>query len=415
MSRFGYSHLVVYADREHFANLAWLTGFDPRFEEALLILSPQRNPLLLTGIECAGYLPISPIYKSGDLRTAQWDDFSLPGIPRVQLPGLFELFQEEGINSTSRVGVVGWKEYADANYLDVPAYLADTLRRLTPQVGNAVSLFSHPEFGLRSVCSPKDIQLFEWGNIAASEGMKALIHGLREGATDHELAPLMGYNGSPQTCHWTLKTGPNRVSLASPRGNVAERGNTFSANLAYWGANCCRAGWLVAEGRELPEAARDYLDAFVGPYFRALKTWFANLRIGNTGGNVYRATMEELPEDMFHVKLNPGHLIHLEEWLSTPIYPESTIGLRAGMLIQSDIIPSHPVYFSTRMEDSYLIADAELHEQLEPALLERCRQRRGFMEEVLGYDLPAEVLPLSNLAGVIQPYLLAPQLVCTLR
>ena len=30
--------LKVYADREHSANLSWLTGFDPRFEEALFIL-----------------------------------------------------------------------------------------------------------------------------------------------------------------------------------------------------------------------------------------------------------------------------------------------------------------------------------------------------------------------------------------
>ena len=27
--------LVVYADREHFANLLWLTNYDPRFEEAV--------------------------------------------------------------------------------------------------------------------------------------------------------------------------------------------------------------------------------------------------------------------------------------------------------------------------------------------------------------------------------------------
>ena len=33
--------LVVYADREHCANLAYLTGFDPRFEEALLLLSSE--------------------------------------------------------------------------------------------------------------------------------------------------------------------------------------------------------------------------------------------------------------------------------------------------------------------------------------------------------------------------------------
>lgn len=28
----GYDALLVYVDREHFANLAYLTGFDPRFE-----------------------------------------------------------------------------------------------------------------------------------------------------------------------------------------------------------------------------------------------------------------------------------------------------------------------------------------------------------------------------------------------
>ena len=28
----GIDSLLIYADREHSANLAWLTGFDPRFE-----------------------------------------------------------------------------------------------------------------------------------------------------------------------------------------------------------------------------------------------------------------------------------------------------------------------------------------------------------------------------------------------
>ena len=32
------THAVIYGDREHYANLAYLTGFDPRFEEALLIV-----------------------------------------------------------------------------------------------------------------------------------------------------------------------------------------------------------------------------------------------------------------------------------------------------------------------------------------------------------------------------------------
>jgi hypothetical protein len=46
--------LVVYADREHCANVAYLTGFDPRFEEALLLLSSEGRRKLLVGNECLG-------------------------------------------------------------------------------------------------------------------------------------------------------------------------------------------------------------------------------------------------------------------------------------------------------------------------------------------------------------------------
>ena len=61
------THLVVYGDREHFANLAYLTGFDPRFEEALLILSPSGKPLLLTGNECSGCLDTNSLHLAGEL------------------------------------------------------------------------------------------------------------------------------------------------------------------------------------------------------------------------------------------------------------------------------------------------------------------------------------------------------------
>lgn len=410
----GLSHLVVYADREHFANLAWLTGFDPRFEEALLILGFTADPLLLTGIECAGYLPISPLYREGKLRTGRWDDFSLPGIPRTEQRAWPEIFRGEAIAADSHVGLCGWKTYQDPAALDVPAYLADALRAIGSHLTNAASLFSCPATGLRSTASPAEIAHFEWANIAASEGMKNLLHGLQEGAADYELAPLMQYNGSPQTCHWTLKTGPNRISLASPKGDVIARGNTFSANIAYRGANCCRAGWLVEKASELPAGASDYFETFVAPYVLAMKDWFAHLTIGQSGGILNDIVTKQLEYEMFRIKLNPGHLIHLEEWLSTPIYPESTIALRSGMVLQSDVIPSHPVYFSTRMEDSYLLASEELRAALPPAVLSRCLARRDFMRHALGYTMSDDVLPLSNLAGVIQPYLFAPELAVTL-
>ncbi len=57
----GYDRLVVYADREHSANLAFLTGFDPRFEEAVLILGPAGDPAILVGNECYGMAGAAPL------------------------------------------------------------------------------------------------------------------------------------------------------------------------------------------------------------------------------------------------------------------------------------------------------------------------------------------------------------------
>ncbi|HEY7700013.1 MAG TPA: aminopeptidase P family N-terminal domain-containing protein, partial [Vicinamibacteria bacterium] len=47
----GVDHLVVYGDREHSANIAYLTGFEPRFEEAMLLLAPGKKPVLVVGNE----------------------------------------------------------------------------------------------------------------------------------------------------------------------------------------------------------------------------------------------------------------------------------------------------------------------------------------------------------------------------
>src|SRR5438093_1620149 len=57
----GYDRLVVYADREHSANLAYLSGFDPRFEEALLVLGQSGEPAILVGNECHGMAGQAPL------------------------------------------------------------------------------------------------------------------------------------------------------------------------------------------------------------------------------------------------------------------------------------------------------------------------------------------------------------------
>src|SRR5260370_29891384 len=74
----GYDVLMVYADREHFANLAYLTGFDPRFEETLLILTQDQTLTLLVGNEDMPYTAISPI----DLRPVLFQPFTFLSQPR---------------------------------------------------------------------------------------------------------------------------------------------------------------------------------------------------------------------------------------------------------------------------------------------------------------------------------------------
>jgi hypothetical protein len=391
------THLAIYADREHFANLAWLTGFDPRFEEALLILRESGEPLVLVGNECQAYLPISPLFKAGQLRHEVYQPFSLPDQPRDNSRAIGEILKDEGIARGATVGCVGWKSYATPVEIDLPAYLVDAMRSLGAKTLNATGIFIDSARGVRALATAREIALFEYTNGLASEGMKRVLFGLTPGETDRDALSKAGFNGSPQACHWTAKTGPCRVSLASPRGQVLEVGQPFSANISYWGANCCRSAWLAKGRQDLPVAARDYVNNFAGPYFAAMAEWFSLLEVGTPGGELYAAIARRLPFDQFGIFLNPGHLIHFDEWTSSPIYRGSEIPLESGMVLQSDVIADLELRLALRAEF--------------PELSSRCDHRRGFMMGVLGIELPDDVLPLSNLCGLAPPYLLNPNLV----
>ena len=420
------SHLVVYGDREHFANLAYLTGFDPRFEEALLIISPDRNPLLVVGNECEAYLGVSPLFNDGKLRKERFQPFSLLNQPRDQSRFIREIFAGEGIGETSMVGCVGWKYFSDGEHpdarhaIDIPSYLADTLRALAGRnrVVNSTDLLMHPGYGLRSFCSPSEIAYFEYTSVLASDAMKRMLFGMREGMTDHEVVALAGINGEPLGCHITFTTGRTaRLGLSSPKDEKIQRGHTLATNICYWGGNSTRAGWIASSARDLPSEAADYVANYAGPYFEAMYEWFALLKPGTSGGQLWRLIRERLPFERFEIFLNPGHLIHLDEWLSSPIYEGSEVVLHSGMAMQVDVIPGSPVYFSTRMEDGLILADEALRRKLSddfPACYARCQKRRKFMTDVLGIGLPEEVLPLSNIPGIVPPFFLAPNSILAL-
>lgn len=412
------THLVVYADREHFGNLMYLAHFDPRYEEALMVLNLKNDPLILVGNECESHLNMSPLFINNKLRHEKYQTFSLLSQPRSNSRPLKSIFEDEGITSDSYVGCVGWKYFTDIEFsnpikvLEIPSYIVETLRSISghDNVVNATDLFMSPVYGLRTKCSVHEIAFFEYSNIMASEGMKNMLKNFKYGVTDFELIKELGYNGYPLNSHMEMKNSENQsVGISSSSGAIVKKGDPCSTNIGYWGSNICRAGWVAKDENDLPDYAKGYVTEFAAPYFYACAKWFENLKIG-TKGKVLREIIDTyLPFEEFSVFLNPGHLIHYDEWTSSPIYKDSEDEIRSGMYMQVDIIPSSPKFYSSRMEDGIFIADDSLQNELKiqyPTVFDRCMQRRKFMIDVLGINLPTEILPLSNIPAIVPPYFL---------
>ncbi len=410
-----YERLLVFADREHSASLSYLTGFDPRFEEALLIVGDSADPLLLVGNECVGMGEAAPL----TMRVELFQDFSLPGQPRSSSRPLAEVLADEGIERGTKVGLVGWKTYATKTTLDGPSYLVDELRAVTGgAVENATDLLIDPSDGLRVINEVEQLAFFEWAACQTSHGVRQLLFGLKPGMTEREAVRLLDWNGMPLSCHLMLTAGERAsLGLLSPGDRTIERGDRFTVAFGIWGALNCRAGFVAASAADLPAEISDYVDRLVAPYFAAIAEWYGALHIGQTGGVLHEIVDRHLGDPFFGIFLNPGHQIHLDEWVNTPITPDSEIELRSGMAFQVDVIPATGTdYFTTNIEDGVALADAQLRDEFAqqfPGAWRRIEARRRFMSESLGIDLHPDVLPFSNIPAYLPPFLLRPDHVMT--
>ena len=413
----GYDHLVVYADREHSANLSYLTGFDPRFEEAILVLGATGRPTLLAGNECIGMAHAAPL----PVEVVLFQELSLPSQPRDRSKPLGEILGAAGVRRGVQVGVIGWKSWADRSLIEAPSYLVDALRALSGdggRVDNATDLLIDASDGLRVINEPEQIAAFEHAACETSSGVRNLLFGLRPGMREREAVRLLEWSGAPLSCHLMLTAGPRaRYGLLSPGDRVIERGDPLTVAFGIWGALNCRAGFVVESANELPVAIQDYVPRLVGPYFEAVAEWYANLRVGQTGGALQEVIDRRLADPFFGIFLNPGHQIHLDEWVNSPVSPGSRIELRSGMVMQVDIIPATGgPYFTTNIEDGVALADSALRDELArtfPDLWDRVGRRRAVMREALGLELHPDVLPLSNIPAFLTPLLLRPDLAMT--
>lgn len=414
----GYERLVVYADREHSTNLAYLTGFDPRFEEAVLVVGPTGEPAILVGNECFGMAGAAPL----PMRRHLFQDLSLPGQPRARSRPLAEILAGEGVRQGSRIGVLGWKTYASRATIEVPAFLVDELRRLAGPHGvveNAGDLLIDAADGLRVVNEVEQLAALEWAACQVSDGVRRLLAGLRPGMTEREAVRLLRWDGTPLSCHLMLSAGPRAsLGLLSPGDRPIERGDPLTTAFGIWGALTCRAGFVAEDAAELPAGIRDYVERLVGPYFEAVAEWYGALRVGQVGGALQEIVDRHLGDPFFGIFLNPGHQIQIDEWVNSPIAPGSTIELRSGMALQVDIIPATGTrYFTTNIEDGIALADASLRATFAegyPDAWARIQARRRFMADQLGIELHPDVLPFSNLAALLPPFHLRPDRAMTL-
>jgi hypothetical protein len=413
----GYAALVVYGDREHFANLTYLTGYDPRFEEALLVLVPGRMPALLVGNEGMAYSAVSPLA----LERVLYQTFSLPGQPRAASRPLASILHELGLRAGQVIGVAGWKYFVaeeaeePERWIDIPAFIADALRNIGCDLRNANRLFMDPADGLRAVNEVEQIACFECASTWSSQGVLNVIRGVRPGMTELDAVPLMRMNGIPLSCHPILVAGPRTAMfIPSPSAYQLREGDPIFSAFGLWGGNTARAGFVVESQSGLPAGVSDYVERLVAPYFAAIAEWYEAIGIGVSGGELFEIIQRRLSDPFFGVGLNPGHLIHLDEWVSSPIFQGSRLELRSGMAIQVDVIPlTHTAYHMSNVEDGIVLADTALRAALAqryPEAWARIQARRDFIQRQLGISLKPEVLPLSNMPAYLPPYWLSPHL-----
>ncbi len=413
----GYDHVVVYADREHSANLSYLTGFDPRFEEAMLIVGQNGKPAILVGNECVGMARSAPL----PMEVRLFQDFSLPSQPRDRSLSLADLLADEGLRPGVAVGTVGWKTFSDPGRIEIPSFLTDELRQAVGEQGrveNATDLLIDAADGLRVINEVEQLAYFEYAACQTSQGVRRLLFGLEPGMTERQAVRLLDWNGTPLSCHLMLTSGERAsLGLLSPGDRTIERGDPLTVAFGIWGALNCRAGFLVAGADELPGDIRDYDDVLVRPYFETVVEWYEALHIGQKGGALQEIVDRRLGDAFFGIFLNPGHQIHLDEWVNTPVAPGSEIELRSGMAMQVDIIPATGTrYFTTNIEDGIALADAGLRKEFStayPDAWKRIEARRHFMRDNLGIDLHPDVLPFSNIPAYLPPFLLQPGRVMT--
>lgn len=411
-----YEAIIIYGDREHFSNIHYFTGYDPRWEESLLILKPDSKPYLLVGNEGIGYVKKVCIEAKVEL----YQTLSLMGQPNSKSRRLDQIMSEYLGDGTGEIGIIGFKVYDSTNHAlsglitDIPYYMVETLKLSCPKAKlvNATDLMADCDYGLKHTISPKEAVHFEAAGTKVSRGIYQCLKHLKVGMTELEAARFCDFDGSPINMHPNINFGDYHVSfgLNSPTAyHNLNYADSLGVGYGLRGSLVHRAGMYIRSIEDLPEEKRGYIDDFLVPYFDNIVSWYEMLKIGTSFGDIYEMVEEELGLEKFGCTLNPGHLTHTDEWTNSPFCEGSTVKIHSGMAIQCDYtVTKENPFMSVHVEDGLLIADKELQKEIEkisPAGMKRIQARKDFIVKELHINLPEEVLPLSDLSCICFPFM----------
>jgi hypothetical protein len=280
-------------------------------------------------------------------------------------------------------------------------------------VTNATALFMDPDTGARVENGASQLARFEYAAIRTSESVRVAMQHLKPGVEERDLERHFSPAGLTLSCHPMVSFGDKaQRGLSSPSARVARLGDTFTIAFGLKGALTARAG-AVARGRDdLPVDLQDFYPAFAANYFDVVSTWYEHVKAGACAGDVFAAVEAKRNSTLYRFAVNPGHYLHLDEWVHSPFAPGSRTLLRSGAALQMDIIPiSAGPFCYINVEDGIALADEALRSEIAskfPAMWSRIKARRSFMTEALGIRLDESVLPLSNTPAWLPPYALEP-------
>jgi len=170
-----------------------------------------------------------------------------------------------------------------------------------------------------------------------------------------------------------------------------------------------RTAFYAKSSQDMRKEWEDSLNKIFIPYFQVIKTWYELLAIGVSGKSVIEEIRNNVPEfDELGIGLNPGHLIHNDEWTNSIFTENRECFIKNGMGIQCDIIASPSSFPGAHVEDGLAVADAATRERFKakyPESWHRIERRRNFMKDVLGIRINDEIMPFSDIQGCFFPWM----------